>query len=689
MRILGGSWAGRTLVSPSGRVRPTAEAVRAAVVPLADQGLREAGLPEGLAGARVADLFAGTGAVGIELLSRGAGSCDFVEHDPSALHALKANVAGLRVGSGRARIHVRDAIPFVESPPRPRGPRSGRPGRADRPDRPDPSEAPEAPVPDDAWRWDLAYADPPWGSRKLDRVLAGWLARPWSKLLLLEHAADRPLEPLDSRPRRVRVVDRIVGDAKLTLLRAPLILLALLALGTSMAGCERTPRVNAPEPELRDDPEDLDRLPISMLRAPVIYDLRSAVEAMEDAVPRAFGALDERHAHPGNDRVHVAFEVERSPFEWSLTGDTARITTTLSYRGRGWYDPPLAPEVSASCGTGDDETRPRANLTLVSPLTVDAEWRLRSNARVESIVPASDDGADQCTVTVFNIDVTERVLSAAQGFLESNASRIDEEVARVDLEGRLQGVWERLLEPHELTDDVWLQVTPTSISLGEIQGEGNRVNLAIAVGASPRLVLGPRPEWIPTPLPPLGSGVAGEGLRILLDARGHYAEAGERLTREFGNRSFEWGGQTFRIREATLQGIGEGKVALGVRFEGSARGRLFLIGTPELDHEAGEIHVPDLEFDVETLNLLMRSAAWIARGDLVRTLREEARLPVSEILDFAREKLLEGLNRELSDQVRLEGEVLSVELLGVRATAAGLQVRAASEARATIVVSAP
>jgi 16S rRNA (guanine966-N2)-methyltransferase len=683
VRILGGTWAGRSLVSPSGRVRPTAEAVRAAIVPLADQGLREAGRPGGLKGARVADLFAGTGAVGIELLSRGAGRCDFVEDDPSALHALKANVVGLRLPAGRARVHVRDAIPFLESPPpRRRTPshRAGRPHRA---------EALEAPDPEDAWRWDLAFADPPWGSRKLDRVLAGWLARPWSRILLLEHAADRPVEGLASRPRRIRVTDRVVGEARLTLLRAPLLILAIVGLGSSVAGCDRTPRVNAPEPELRADPEDVDRLPVSLLRAPVIYDLRSAVDAMEEAVPRAFGALDERHPHPDNDRVHVAFEVERSPFQWSLNGDTARIVTTLRYRGRGWYDPPLAPEVSASCGTGDEEPRPRAVLTLVSPLTVDEGWRLRSNARVESIVPASEDPRDQCTVTVFNIDVTERVLSAAQGFLESNASRIDEEVARVDLEGRLQGVWERLLEPHELTDDVWLQVTPSSVSLGEIRGEGDRVNLAIAVGASPRLVLGPRPDWSPTPLPPLGSGVAGEGLRILLDARGHYAEAGERLTHEFGDRSFDWGGQTFRIREATLQGIGNGKVALGVRFEGSARGRLFLVGTPAIDREAGEIHVPDLEFDVETLNLLMRSAAWIARGDLVRTLREEARLPVSDVLAFAKEKLLEGLNRELSDQVRLEGEVLSVELLGVRATAAGLQVRASSEARATIVVTPP
>jgi 16S rRNA (guanine966-N2)-methyltransferase len=667
MRVLGGAWAGRDLVSPSGRVRPTAEAVRQAVVPLADRRLRDAGVAGGLEGARVADLFAGTGAVGIELLSRGAAHCTFVEHDPSALHALKANVAALRLGRERASVRVRDAIPLVEAMEKGDG----------------------APGPGSA-RWDLAYADPPWGSRKLHRVLDSWLRGPWARVLLLEHAADQPFPKLP-RALRETAMERRVGDAVLTCLRVPRAMAGLLVLlgGVGLAACDGSPRLEAPTPERLAEATDPEGLPTSLLQAPVVYDLRPAAEAMEDAVPRSFGDLEERLRHPDNDRVHVAFEAERGPFRWELVGDTARLTTTLSYRGRGWYDAPLAPEVSASCGTGDDEPRPRARVTLVSPLTVDAEWRLRSRVQVERIERASDAPEDQCTVTVFGIDVTERVLSAAAGYLNENASRIDAEVARVNLRDHLDGVWERLLEPIELTDDVWLEVAPSGVSLGEVQGEGDQVRISLALAANPRLVLGPPPPWEVTPMPPLGSGVEVEGLRILLDARGRYAEAGDRLTSELADQEFEWNDRTFRVVDTTLEGIGGGKVALGVRFEGSARGRVFLVGTPALDLDRNEIHVPDLDFDVESLNLLMRSAAWIARGNLVRELRQRARLPVSDVMDFATEKLGEGLNRELSDQVRLEGEVLSAQLLDVRATADGLHVRARAEARAIVVVTPP
>ena len=99
-----GKFAGRDLVSPGARVRSTSEAVR-------DHWLTA--LEDHIKGARVLDLFAGSGALGVEALSRGAARADFVENGPASLHALKANVAAFRV-KNRTRIFRRDAIPFVE-----------------------------------------------------------------------------------------------------------------------------------------------------------------------------------------------------------------------------------------------------------------------------------------------------------------------------------------------------------------------------------------------------------------------------------------------------------------------------------------------------------------------------------------------------------------------------------------------
>ena len=152
MRIVGGRWAGRALTSPADfRVRPTAESVRAALVEL---------LAPELKGARVLDLFAGTGALGLEAMSRGAARADFVETRPASLHALRANVAALHVRK-RTRIFKRDAIPFAAALP--------------------------------ATAYDVAFADPPYGSRMADRVIESWLARPYARVLAVEHDAAQAL----------------------------------------------------------------------------------------------------------------------------------------------------------------------------------------------------------------------------------------------------------------------------------------------------------------------------------------------------------------------------------------------------------------------------------------------------------------------------------------------------------------
>ena len=90
MRIIAGRWRGRPLVAPQGHAtRPTADRVREALFSMLASRL---GSFEGL---EVADLFAGSGALGLESLSRGAARCVFVENDRAAAEAIRANIAAL------------------------------------------------------------------------------------------------------------------------------------------------------------------------------------------------------------------------------------------------------------------------------------------------------------------------------------------------------------------------------------------------------------------------------------------------------------------------------------------------------------------------------------------------------------------------------------------------------------------
>jgi 16S rRNA (guanine966-N2)-methyltransferase len=174
VRIVGGKWKGKNLRSPAdSRVRPTAEHVRGALLDL---------LAEDLVGARIVDLFAGTGALGFEALSRGAKSVDFVETRPASLVALKTNRRALHVRE-ITRIFKRDALPFAGM------------------------------LTENSY--DLAFADPPYESRMLDRVLDHWRASRFARVLAVEHARAHKL------PGAPAALYREFEDSAVSIYRVP------------------------------------------------------------------------------------------------------------------------------------------------------------------------------------------------------------------------------------------------------------------------------------------------------------------------------------------------------------------------------------------------------------------------------------------------------------------------------------
>lgn len=180
MRIIAGDWKRRPLRAPAGEAtRPSADRTRETLFSMLVSRL---GTFEGLA---VADLFAGSGALGLEALSRGAATCLFVEQDPAAIRALRGNIAALRAAE---RCEVRAGSALTLGPAR-------------------------APL-------DLILLDPPYhsgaGAVALDKLARlGWIGP--ATWIALEVAAkeDVKLKSLTIES------ERKVGSAKLVLVRHP------------------------------------------------------------------------------------------------------------------------------------------------------------------------------------------------------------------------------------------------------------------------------------------------------------------------------------------------------------------------------------------------------------------------------------------------------------------------------------
>jgi 16S rRNA (guanine966-N2)-methyltransferase len=158
VRIIAGQFGGRRLVLPKNeRVRPTADRVREAWMSILGAAILDA---------RVLDLFAGSGALGLEALSRGAAHVTFVELHPASLEALERNIAALDVAD-RVTVYRGDAMRYAE--------------RAEE------------------RAFDIVLADPPYSIDFAERLVALFRRHPFGRILSVEHRSDLSLNGDDTR----------------------------------------------------------------------------------------------------------------------------------------------------------------------------------------------------------------------------------------------------------------------------------------------------------------------------------------------------------------------------------------------------------------------------------------------------------------------------------------------------------
>jgi 16S rRNA (guanine(966)-N(2))-methyltransferase RsmD len=176
MRIVAGTWRGRTLKSPAwDGLRPTSDRLRETLFNILGQAVQ---------GARVLDGYAGTGAIGLEAMSRGAAHVTFVENDPRAVKLIEANLAALNPGGGVKPVIIRAG--FADAASR----LDGEP-------------------------FDLIIVDPPYAHDAADAALdaAGSLAGPATRVVI-EHAARYPPPAARGGLRLTRTVT--AGDSALS-----------------------------------------------------------------------------------------------------------------------------------------------------------------------------------------------------------------------------------------------------------------------------------------------------------------------------------------------------------------------------------------------------------------------------------------------------------------------------------------
>lgn len=451
-----------------------------------------------------------------------------------------------------------------------------------------------------------------------------------------------------------------------------------LCLLLAASACSRQ-KLEIPEAEVSVDdlPEPSDTQPNSYVSAPIVFDYRPLIEQLEQRIPRVIGSVDkeQRKLVVQSPKVWVAAELTRSPLKFDFNGNTVSVSTSFEYRANAWVKPLLITQ-HVSCGMGKE--RPRLNLTVSTTYDVTSNWHLKTKSRLVKFDRPTKTERDQCEISFLHIDVTEKVIAAVSGVLEKELAKLDTTIGKVSIEKPVDELWDKLQRPISIAKgQLWFRIRPQEVALGPITATDSSLTARLDLQAKPRIRAGERPADDTMPLPPLGRTKAVvDTADVMIEGTLYYAAANKILEKKVTGKSIGSGWRRVKIESIVARPGGRGKMLLGVTISGAADGTVYVVGTPHYDSVSRLITVPDLAFDVKSQGYLESAAGWLINGPLLDEVRDEAKLPVQELLDELVQIVNKEINRPLAEGIYLRGALSDAHALSVRAVQRGVVVDA-------------
>lgn len=414
--------------------------------------------------------------------------------------------------------------------------------------------------------------------------------------------------------------------------------------------------------------------PVSQIDIPIRVELKPVYEQIEKNVPQKLNSL----GYPGwesNDNCLLRYKWNfwREKLAFAPKNNTLNITCIGYYQGHGEARPccyDLCPWVGAGCGI--NEPPRQLQLGISSTVNITNDYKIISNTVVSKLLPVN-----RCYVTALNFDITDKIMGAAKGPIEKACKDFDNSMLKVNLRKEVENLWKMLYEPIPVDTFGFLSFNPSALQLSPITSTANTLQFSLGVTASPQFSL--KKEGLPTvgKLPNITPTTQkAEGFLVNLDTRLQYDALTKMVNNQVKGMRIDFGKKHINIIEVQLAGTGNQKLMIKVNFEGSSKGWIYLTGTPKFDTATKELTLPDLDFDLKTRNVLLKSAKWLFDGKLTNTFRQNARYSIADMLAVIKTNVEQQLNKAHGYGISTTGVVKTVTISNIYPAPGFIQVTA-------------
>jgi hypothetical protein len=412
---------------------------------------------------------------------------------------------------------------------------------------------------------------------------------------------------------------------------------------------------------------------VSAITIPVEIDLSSYLKAAEKEIPKSYSGKNEQC-----EGVSTAYSIKRDEIKFSGSGNKIGYELGGQLKLKINYCPKcqtltdekgacIIPRVHVSCG--ENEPMRKFSLKYSTAVKVNSDYTFKTTTNLQKF-----ELLDPCELTVANIDVTTDVEKEITKQLKVLEREIDKQFSAIDIKSTAKESWKLLQEPTEIPGYGYLSLAPSSLAISELKFSGKKASFNFNIDVSPSFTT-EKPQLIPSALPDLSKSKADNGLNFGLDVILSYDSLSNFIRSSFKGEVFEIKRKKIIIDDIAVSGSADNRIILKTQFSGSKRGVIYLLATPVLNDSLKQIELTNVDFDVKTKSVLLKSAKWFFNSKINQLLEEQAKFNYTPMIDDMKKEINTSLNQPLTDGVAMSGRIASISLNKIYYTSTHLVLR--------------
>ena len=379
-----------------------------------------------------------------------------------------------------------------------------------------------------------------------------------------------------------------------------------------------------------------------------------SIEASSDELSKTLNQTVRKELYKGSTKTRglTADIVRNGPIAVSAADNclyfTLPVTMSLSY---GMFETPAIPL----------QLKFRAN-PRITP-----DWQLKTEIYYLGLSDLLAEDVGIGPLSMKPRSIVEGITQPLQQILsEAIGKKIQD---KFPLKNQITKVWNATQKPilANRNYNAWLKVTPRDVIISPLRTRNNRISLSVGITSFAEMVVGPEPAAQPlVPLPNLKLvNTFDKSFRIALNTDLFYRDLLTIASPLLLDKEFTSDGKTIVIKDFDLYGNGD-KFVIKIATKGSLDGVFYLTGKPHFDPQTNIFSVKDVDFDMQTQSLLLRSADWFLHGTIKNRIQEKLNMDLTQRLEQTREMAQKALAQvQLADHVLLKGTIKTLRFSDV------------------------